>query len=680
MSYPTSQSDSESPGSGPVLTPRTLVMLAAITGAAFDEERAQTAIRNATRQGMSPPEQFLGAARELFMHADPERMPLRELVWRARRDTPVVLWSAKLSRWIIVTAAGWFRVRIADSENPETRRTVSREALAAMLGVPDIGSSVEAVVIDPEYHSVHIRADAREAGHGAHAGHESHAAIGPERRFIGFLRCEKQDIGTFLIFSVFAAILYLGAPLAVDAVVSNLAFGGQSQPYIQAIVVVALAFAACLVLHALVNGFLYYISEIVQRRIFVRTAADLTHRLPRVKAEALDEVHAPEMVNRFLDIVTLQKSVATLLLEGINLVLSGAFGMLLLSLYHPYLLLFVLLLSGAIMVILWLFGSGAVETSISESRMKYDLVNWFEEIAHFPFLFKGPGGAELATRRANRHVTGYVTARAGHFRILMRQIAGLLVLQVVAGAGLLVVGGWLVLSREITLGQLVASELIMSGIVASLLKLGKKLEAWYDAMAAMDKLGHIVDLETERTDGERPVSRASGAALAVSGLGFGYHADHPVFTGLGFVANPGEHVALVGPHGSGASTLLDILFGLRPAGRRNRLGGRTRPARLAPRRAAFRSPAPPAQRDRERHRRRKPPARTRRHRPGRGARRAGESRPARRIAGPSGGGSICASRSTARRFPGSNARASCSPGARPAPAPAPPRRTARRPG
>jgi ABC-type bacteriocin/lantibiotic exporter with double-glycine peptidase domain len=168
----------------------------------------------------------------------------------------------------------------------------------------------------------------------------------------------------------------------------------------------------------------------------------------------------------------------------------------------------------------------------------------------------------MAYERANQLATDYVTARAKHFRVLMRQIAGLLTLQVFAAAALLAVGGYLVISQQITLGQLVASELIMGSIVAALAKMGKKLEAWYDAMAAMDKLGHIFDLDIEREDGEQPAKCEGGVLINASALTFGYDSVE-LFNDRHFTIQPGTRAAIVGPHGSGASSLLDILFGLR---------------------------------------------------------------------------------------------------------------------
>ncbi|MBE2287451.1 MAG: ABC transporter ATP-binding protein [Prosthecobacter sp.] len=529
-----------------------LAQLAAITGSEFDHERAKIAVQNATKADSDPLSQLVSAAAEVYMKVTPVRQPLAEVLWNARGDLPVVIWSAKEQRWIVVTFAGWFRVRIADGEHPTHRISISRGDLAAMLGLKSANEVVEAGVVHQERpaHAMSIHADP-----------EHHDHVSPERRFFRLLKAERQDILTLLIFSVFSGILYLAAPLAVDSVVSNLAFGGQSQPYVQAIVILAIALFGALGLQAVVSGFQYYISDIIQRRIFVRTAADLAYRLPRVKAEALDDVHAPELVNRFLDVVTAQKSTALLLLDGINLVFGSLIGMLLLALYHPLMLMFVVILLALIALSMWLLGKGAVKTSIAESRVKYDVVNWFEEIAAFPFAFKGPGGYQMAGERANQLATEYLQRRSAHFRIVMRQIVALLVLSVLAAAVLLILGGWLVISQQITLGQLVASELIMGTIVTAMAKMGKKLEAWYDAMAAMDKLGHIFDLEIEREDGEQPAKREGGAEVRACEVSFGYH--EPLFAKKTFTIPSGSRAAIVGPHGSGASSLLDILFGLR---------------------------------------------------------------------------------------------------------------------
>ncbi len=536
------------------ITLPTLIQLAAITGGRPDPERLGTILHQMAQTDDEPLAQLVAVAPEAGFRVTPIRQKLSEALWHARQDLPLVLWSSKESRWLVVTYAGWFKVRVADGDHLTHRTSLSRRELWELLGLNGPDDVIEAGLA----HSLTIAASRTNSGS---SDHDHHDSISPTRRLLRLLKGERQEIVTLLIFSVMSGVLYLAAPLAVDSVVSNLAFGGQSQPYVQAIVVLAIALFGALGLQALVSGFQYYLSDIIQRRLFVRTASDLAHRLPRVRADAMQGIHAPELVNRFFDVVTAQKSTSLLLLDGVNLIFGSLIGMLLLALYHPLMLLFVVVLLSLIVLCLWLLGKGAVSTSIAESRVKYDLVNWFEQVAAFPFAFKGPGGYKLASERSDHFAAEYVRCRAAHFRVVMRQIVALLVLSVAAAAILLVLGGWLVVSQQITLGQLVASELIMSSIVVAMAKMGKKLEAWYDAMAAMDKLGHIFDLEMERSTGEKGVLSGKGAEVRATDIAFGYHES--LFENKSFVIPPGSRVAIVGPHGSGASSLLDILFGLR---------------------------------------------------------------------------------------------------------------------
>lgn len=406
-----------------------------------------------------------------------------------------------------------------------------------------------------------LRHESRNPGTPHSHGPHGHAA--PFHRLVALLRPEAPEIRVILVLSIISGVLYLATPLTVDAVVNNFAFGGEQPVYVQALIVLAVFLLFLLGMLGVLRGAQEYAMEIIQRRLFVRLTADLSFRLPRVPLEVLEAHQGPELVNRFFDVVTVQKSASGLLLDGVNVIFSTLIGLVVLGFYHPLLLLFASILLVVLVLVLFLPGRRAVRTSIDESYAKHAVVGWLEQIAMFPLLFRASGAAEMACTRADRLALEYLEARKSHFRVLMSQIIGLLTLQAIASAALLSIGGWLVLRAELTLGQLVASELIVASIVAAIAKLGKHLESWYDALAAVDKLGYLVDLPVERESGETPVASENGLRVELHGLGYTPPDGNPVLLDQNLEIRPGVRVGIVSPGGLGGSALLDLMAGLR---------------------------------------------------------------------------------------------------------------------
>ncbi len=530
-------------------TLRLLARLAASLGREFEASRASAAM-DLVDSG-EPLDMLCAGASAIGVRVEPRRLAVSDAVWIAGDTLPIVAWSPDGGRWFAFHGHGFFSARCWNSAEPDAEaRTTSRAALRDALGGDD---RVDMGLVLAERVSDH---DA----HGSHGPDGHH--VPPIRRLITLMRPEKGELWTITVFSAITGLLYLALPLAINGFVSNLSFGAQSGPFLQALAAIALVLLVCLTVAGALRALQHVVAEVIQRRIFVRLASDLSIRLPAMDLEALRGVHAPELVNRFLDVVTVQKSASMLLLTGINLVLNAAIGLTVLAFYHPFLLAFALLLLAAIAVIIFVFGRGAVPTSIRESVRKYQIVDWFEEVARHPRMFKGPGGFDMARSRADDLVRGYLEARAQHFRVLLRQISGLLALEVVAGTLLLGVGGWLVLNQQLTLGQLVAAEIIVSAIVGAIAKLGKQFEAWYDAVAAVDKLGYLIDIPLDRVGGERP---AVQAPMSVRAVDLGYQCDGlpRAFEGVRFDLHAGERAVLLGSVGSGTSTLLELMAGFR---------------------------------------------------------------------------------------------------------------------
>lgn len=376
------------------------------------------------------------------------------------------------------------------------------------------------------------------------------------------LSLESKDIWAVVAFSIGAGLMALATPVAVQSLVNTIAFGMLLQP----LVVLVLILLGCLTLNNVLIGFQIYVVEMMQRRIFVRLVGDIAGRLRKASLEAFDNGNAPELVNRFFDVITVQKSGANLLLDGLAYGLQTLIGMLLLAFYHPILLAFDLLLVLSILFIFFILGKRGVETAIEESRCKYAVAGWLEDLARNATLVKWANGQRFVAETTDRLARDYLLAAGQHFSIVMRQQIGILVLHTLANTALLGLGGWMVIERQLTLGQLIAAELIVSAMLAGLSRLGKSLMSYYELMAGMNKLGLLLDLPVESHRGETRVPPTGPATLAIRQLGYRYAREHAAPSGIAesSLRLEGRHrVAVVGPSGSGRGTLLELIMGLR---------------------------------------------------------------------------------------------------------------------
>lgn len=396
--------------------------------------------------------------------------------------------------------------------------------------------------------------------HSHSSGHAPWHGPAPWSRLRGLLELEKGNLVVAIIYSVAIGVLSLALPLATQSLVNTVAFGSLLQP----VVVLSILLLAFLSFSSILQTLRQYVVEMLQRRIFVQMASDSVDRLLRARASAFDGYHPPELVNRFLEVVTVQKSAAVLLIDGLTIFMQTVIGMSLLAVYHPFLGILDFFLILCIGFVLWPLGMGAVSTAVKESKAKYALVAWLQEVGRHLDAFKSGPGATYALRRSNDLVNDYLSYRKKHFKILLRQIIGSLALQTIASTALLGVGGFLVINRELTLGQLIASELVLALVVSGFAKFGKHLETYYDLCAAVDKLGYLTDLPIETSGPDRMPSRGDrGASVTIRNVSFTYPNRKVVFDDLNLQVEPGEKIAITGRSGDGKSTLVDILWRLR---------------------------------------------------------------------------------------------------------------------
>lgn len=471
-----------------------------------------------------------------------------ELVELLKEGLVMALWCDALGepRWMVVEGSEDSSYAIVHDlrQSRVTRRKQRIRSFVESLASNGM-MSVAALSIEPRY--------PLDVLSGASVGGDPGGPGQALRRLWSFARLERAELWMVFIYAVLIGVLTLLTPVAVQALVNTIAFGSVIQP----LIILTLALLAGLAFAAGLNVLRIYVVEILQRRVFVRVAGDFGRRLPRLGASLHDRRFAPELANRFFDVITVQKASSTLVVDALGLLLQTAMGLLLLAFYHPILLAFDAVLLLLLSALIFIPARRGVKSAIKESKAKFATAAWLETVAANPTLFGNAASTDSASARTEALCRTYLEARAAHFEKLLTQIVGGLGLQVFASVALLGVGGWLVINRQLTLGQLVAAELVVAAIGSGFAKLGKQLEKLYDAVAAMDKIGEVVDAERERDGGE-----------AIRGEG-------PLYLRLADVSHPrlactvdadiraGERIAIVGAPGSGKTTLLELLAGRR---------------------------------------------------------------------------------------------------------------------
>ena len=380
----------------------------------------------------------------------------------------------------------------------------------------------------------------------------------PWERLVRLLELEKKDLLQILYYAVFSGIVALSLPLGIQAII-NLIQGAQvSSSWIVLVLLVTLGviFAGALQIMQL------RIIETVQQRIFTRTSFEYSYRFPKIRLEELRNVYPPELANRFFDTLSVQKGLSKLLIDVPTAILQIIFALLLLSFYHPFFIIFGILLLLLIFVVFKYTAVRGLQTSLDESKNKYKVAHWIQEVARSVVSFKISGNTDLALKKTDGLVLGYLGARESHFRILVIQVIQMISFKVFVTAGLLIIGGALVLTQEMNIGQFVAAEIIILLVIASVEKLIIGLESFYDVLTSLEKLGQVVDKELEPQEGEKPDFNGD---LAVELENVSYSVPDrnlPILNDISLRIEPGSRMMVQGESGSGKSSLLRVIAGL----------------------------------------------------------------------------------------------------------------------
>ena len=380
----------------------------------------------------------------------------------------------------------------------------------------------------------------------------------PWLRFVGLLRLEKREIFQIFYYAIFGGLVSLSLPLGIQAII-NLIQGAQistSWVILVILVTIGVTFTGGLQLMQL------RIIETIQQRIFVRSSFELSYRFPKIKMIELRNYYPPELANRFFDTLTIQKGLSKILIDVPTAVLQILFALILLSFYHPFFIIFGVLLLLLIFIVFRFTAQKGLETSLIESKNKYKVAHWIQEIARTVVSFKLSGTTDLAVTKNDQLVSKYLEARENHFKILILQFTQMIGFKVVVTASLLLIGGALVLSQEMNIGQFVAAEIIILLVIASVEKLIVGLESFYDVLTSIEKIGQVVDKKMEDQDGEKPMF-IDEMLIELDNVSYEVkNRDKFIIKNISLKIEPRSRILITGESGSGKSSLLRLISGI----------------------------------------------------------------------------------------------------------------------
>lgn len=386
----------------------------------------------------------------------------------------------------------------------------------------------------------------------------SNPTLSATQRFFRLIKGDRKEISYIYLYAIFAGFINLTLPLGVQAIINFIQGGAISA----SLWIMILAVTVGTLFAGILTVMLMSVSETLQRRIFTRVSFDFAKRLPNLHTEGIRHQHVPELINRFFDTLTLQKGLPKILIDLSTAVMQILFGLILLAFYHPLFIFFGFVLLFFLIIIFRFTSPLGLKTSIKESKYKYEVAYWLEEVGRTLHTFKLAGKSDLPLSKTDKYVSNYLDAKEAHFRILRIQYASIVIFKTLVTFILLVLGSWLVITNQINLGQFIAAELIMLLVINSAEKLITTIEVVYDVLTALDKIGSVADLplDSEKGIDFQEVNTGKGISLSLENVSYNFNdGGIPAINGLNLAVKSGEKVCIVGYNGSGKTTLIQVI-------------------------------------------------------------------------------------------------------------------------
>jgi len=394
------------------------------------------------------------------------------------------------------------------------------------------------------------------------AKNNSHISIkGSLNKFFSVIRFEKKEITAIYFYAILSGIIQLSLPLGIQTIInfSQAAAGIGTLP----VSIIVLIFIV--LIGILVSGILQVnqmkIVEKIEQSIFTRFSLEFSHKIPNIETSELNNDHLPELMNRFFEIIGIQKGLSKILLDIPLAIIQILFGLILLSFYNSTFIVLGLLLILLLFFIFKYTNKRGLIASYNESEDKYEVASWLEEVARSNKTFKISSQNNFHLEKTDDLVKDYLSSKTKHFEILKFQYWSLIVFKLLISALMLIIGAVLLIKQQLNIGQFIAAEIVILLILSAVEKLILNLEVGYNILTGIEKLSVISDKKTEEL-GQMPfINSENGIAVDVKDLYFKFTPNRPILENLSFTIQPGSNVCIMGDGGSGKSILLELIGG-----------------------------------------------------------------------------------------------------------------------
>jgi ABC-type bacteriocin/lantibiotic exporter with double-glycine peptidase domain len=376
-------------------------------------------------------------------------------------------------------------------------------------------------------------------------------------RVLNLLKLDKKDVYNIYLLSILGGIVALSLPLGIQSIIGFVMAATLSTSIIVLITLVLIG--------TFLNGFLQIkqleFIEKIEQKLFVRFSLEFGSRIPKLNIEKLDTEYLPELVNRFFDISTLQKSIRKLLIDIPGAIIQIILGTLLLSFYHPLFIAFGFMLIIIVVLILRLTSNQGFKSALETSNYKYQLVSWFEEMARSVKTFKFGRNSNINLEKTDYFTSNYIVSRTKHFRVLKTQYWSLVSFKVLITAAMLILGVFLLINQQINIGQFIAADIVIITIISSIEKLIFNMDQVYDSLTAVEKLNKVASAEIEKGGSVYPAKNSEPLEIEFENVNYKYSENENVFQNLNFKLEKGQWLLLKGDSGKGKSTILRLITG-----------------------------------------------------------------------------------------------------------------------